>query len=106
MNALNGKWKVTALGSLADFMNWFEDHKIISGDEGHNEAKMGINGGYFHIEPLANNLGYKLIYDHEKNPAMIRGIVDTIVPQSKESYFGTLCNKGEFCFNFLLEKVE
>ncbi|MBU0967315.1 MAG: hypothetical protein KKA54_13150 [Proteobacteria bacterium] len=89
---------------MAPLLNLLDDHKVISGHEGHNEAK-GITGGYFHIEPMASDLGFKLIYDHEKNDDFFRDIVDTVVPQPDGSFYGTLFKGGKRKFNFSLHKT-
>lgn len=102
MKALNGKWKVEALGYARPF-NLLADVKIIKDGRGYNIAK-GKTWGHFAIRQY----GVKawLDYDQPQNGKLLRQVVDEIEAKGPDLYEGVFYWRGRKVMRFRMIRIK
>ena len=102
MKALNGKWKVEALGYARPF-NLLYDVKIIRDGRGYNIAK-GKTWGHFAISRDGHK--FRLDYDQPQNDKLLRQVVDEIEAKSPDLYEGIFYWRGRKVMRFRMLRVK
>jgi hypothetical protein len=102
MKALNGKWKVEALGYARPF-NLLADVKIIKDGRGYNIAK-GKTWGHFTI--LRDGHKFCLDYYWPQNGKILSQVVDVIEARDPDLYEGIFYWRGIKVMRFRMIRVK